>query len=173
MSFSPLLTPKPHVIISGRSGRAIRLPSRYTDYLPTGGRLRHVPSPPPLSSHQPSPDPKPIADDPLLLIAHQTSCNNMGLFWVYPMRPSFIPTSDSNLYAAVDAPTLEATGLQRSQHANYIPQVAGPEITHESLYLGFSSPTAGLLMCWQYSGSFKKSGAELNRLWLFLTDPQF
>ncbi|KAN0088931.1 hypothetical protein V8E55_005988 [Tylopilus felleus] len=165
MSFSPSPTPEPHVIISGRSGRAIHLPSRYTDYLPTGGGLQHVPSPPPLSSHQPSPDPEPITDDPLPLIAHKTPCNDMGLFRVYPI--------DGNLYAAVDAPTLKATGLQRSQHANHIPQVPGPEITHENLYLGFSSPTAGLLMCWQYSGSFEKSGAELNRLWSFLTDPQF
>lgn len=44
---------------------------------------------------------------------------------------------------------------------------------HENLWSGFSSPTAGLLMCWHYTGTNEKSGTELNCLWEFVTDPQF
>ncbi|KIJ11125.1 hypothetical protein PAXINDRAFT_52664, partial [Paxillus involutus ATCC 200175] len=37
----------------------------------------------------------------------------------------------------------------------------------------FSSPTAGLLMCWHYSGTTAKSIPELNRLGSYTRDPQF
>ncbi|KAI9454516.1 hypothetical protein HD554DRAFT_2031283 [Boletus coccyginus] len=43
----------------------------------------------------------------------------------------------------------------------------------ENLYLAFSSPAAGLLICWQYSGSNAKSTVKLNWLWSYITDPQF
>lgn len=83
--------------------------------------------------------------------------NNMGLFRVYPTQPSFIPKLDGSIHAVVDAPTLEAS--QRSE----APEQIAPEsqITPETLYSAFSSPTAGLLMCWQYSGTNEKPGAEL------------
>lgn len=44
-------------------------------------------------------------------------------------------------------------------------------ITPQNLYSAFSSLTAGLLICWQYSGSTSKSIAELNQLSTFLADP--
>ena len=95
--------------------------------------------------------------------------NNMGLFRVYLTQPSFIPKGDGNIHAIVDAPTLED-----SQHSETPEQIAlESQITPETLYSAFSSPTAGLMMCWQYSGTNEKSGAELNRLWSFVTDPQF
>ncbi|KIK80587.1 hypothetical protein PAXRUDRAFT_158258, partial [Paxillus rubicundulus Ve08.2h10] len=46
-------------------------------------------------------------------------------------------------------------------------------ITLENLFSAFSSPTAGLLMHWQYSGSNLKLAAELNCLGSFIQDPQF
>jgi hypothetical protein len=95
----------------------------------------------------------------------------MGLFRIYLTQPTFIPKGDSNIHTIVNAPTLEAS--QRSEALEQIAPESQPEITPETLYSAFSSPTAGLLMCWQYSGTNEKSGAELNRLWSFVTDPQF
>jgi hypothetical protein len=130
-----------------------------------------VPSPPPLSSHQPSADLQPVIDRLPPLVAYQTPPNNMGLFRIYPTQPTFIPKGDSNIHTIVDAPTLKAS--QRSEAPEQIAPESQPEITPETLYSAFSSPTAGLLMCWQYSGTNEKSGAELNRLWSFVTDLQF
>lgn len=144
------------------------------DYLPTGNGLQHAGSPPPLSqsSRQPSPDP-PVNDRHAPLIPYQMTPNDMCLFRVYPTKPSFIPKDDGDILAVVDAPTLQ--GLEPSQAPDRTPHGLGDsQITHENLYSAFSSPTAGLLMCWQYSGTNEKSGAELNRLWSsFIKDPQF
>lgn len=95
--------------------------------------------------------------------------NNMGLFRVYLTQPSFIPKGDGNIHAVVDAPTLEA--VHPAEAPEQITQES--QITPKTLYSAFSSPTAGLLMCWQYSGINEKSGAELNWLWSFGTDPKF
>ncbi len=138
---------------------------------PAGDALRRVPSPPPLSSHQPSPDPglEPVIDHPPPLAAYQTLPNDVGLFQVYPTRPSFIPKGGGDIHAVVDAPSLEAS--QRSEAPEQI--ALESRITPETLYSAFSSPTAGLLMCWQYSGTNEKSGAELNRLRSYAIEPQF
>ncbi|KAF8436569.1 hypothetical protein L210DRAFT_2459165 [Boletus edulis BED1] len=150
-------SPEPPPAVSARSGRSIRLPARYRDYLPIGSGLRHVPSPPPLSqsSHRSSPEPHIGAPPPL--VEYRTLPNDMGLFRVYPTQPSFIPKGDGDLRSVVDAPTLEASEASQGQDAA-IPSVAEPEITRENLYSAFSSPSAGLLMCWQYSGTNEKSG---------------
>lgn len=158
MIFSPSPSPKPCAIVSAHSARSICLPARYTDYLPTGDGLQYIPSPSPLSPHQHSPDPEPIIDHLPPLVTYQTPPNDMGLFQVYPMQPSFIPKGDGNIHAVIDAPTLEAA------HRAEVPEQITPEseIISETLYSEFSSPTAGLLMCWQYSRTNEKSGAELN-----------
>ncbi|KAI6009108.1 hypothetical protein EDC04DRAFT_2581757 [Pisolithus marmoratus] len=46
-------------------------------------------------------------------------------------------------------------------------------LTSKDLFSAFSSPMAGLLMCWHYSGSNEKSVAELNRLTGFTSDALF
>jgi hypothetical protein len=78
-----------------------------------------------------------------------------------------IPKGDTGLDAAVNAPTLDrdpSVGI--SQIATGLPS---PEIGPENLFSPFSSPTAGLLMCWQYSGVNSKSNAEMKHLtWNFL-----
>lgn len=43
----------------------------------------------------------------------------------------------------------------------------------DNLYKAFSSPTAGLLICWQYSGSTTKSAAEMHHLTMFLDDDHY
>ncbi|KAI5984103.1 hypothetical protein EDC04DRAFT_2591326, partial [Pisolithus marmoratus] len=51
-----------------------------------------------------------------------------------------------------------------------IPNMA---LTSKDLFSAFSSPMAGLLMCWHYSGSNEKSVAELTRLMGFTSDALF
>ena len=165
MAQSPDLPPA----VSTRSGRAIRLPARYTDYLPTGSGLRDISSPPPLSpsSRQPSVDPSVNAPPPL--VEYRTPPNDMGLSRVYPTQPTFIPAGDGDIHAVVDAPTLAVSEASQGPGRTAIHSIVEPQITHDNLYSAFSSPSAGLLMCWQYSGTNEKSGAELNRLWSFVT----
>lgn len=74
------------------------------------------------------------------------------------------------LLNVVDAPTL----LQRSVHSsNFSNPIPPSDITRDNLFSAFSSPTAGLLMCWQYSNSTSKTKDELNRLWTYIRDPSF
>ncbi|KAH7887190.1 hypothetical protein F5I97DRAFT_1784323, partial [Phlebopus sp. FC_14] len=105
------------------------------------------------------------------LIEYMTQSNDMGLFHVYLTRPTHIPKG--NIYSVVDAPMLnDSQDLQHSPlRSSYGPSQS--KITSNNLYLAFSSPTAGLLMCWQYSVSTTKSGMELNHLWSFVKNPQF
>lgn len=147
-------TPPP--AISAHSGQHIRLPGRYRDFVPRGESL-DLPEVPP---HSPSPT--------SLRPQFQTEPDTFGLFCLYPEKPTHIP--DSNLLAVVEAPTLLRVTAQSTSLPNILPP---SDITRENLFSAFSSPTAGLLMCWQYSKSSSKSKDELNRLWTYLKDPQF
>lgn len=139
--------------------------------------LRHVQSPlrnPEPPKHPSSPPSLPAS------IEYQTEPDDMGLFWVYPTRPTMIPKDDQTIDNAVDAPTLDFAGAERQlprQDSHSLTQTAGglsaSEITCDNLFSVFSSPMAGLLMCWQYFGSNMKSVGELNRLGSFIRDPQF
>jgi hypothetical protein len=169
-----------------RSGRHIHLPAHYMDYLPAAPHgLCHVSPPPPDSPTSHSPQSSPPVDEPPLLVEHQTEPDHMGLFRIYPIRLSFIPHTERNIFTYVDAPTLDNTtsasdpDSQESEgHSISCPASESRppivDITPDNLFSAFSSPTAGLLMCWQYSGSNLKSAAELNHLWTdFIQDPQF
>ncbi|KAI9568361.1 hypothetical protein HD554DRAFT_2022248 [Boletus coccyginus] len=85
-----------------------------------------------------------------------------------------VPSGDNNIYALIDVPILEnsdnAEEYDDMLHAIHNAQA---EITPENLYSTFSSPAAGLLMCWQYLESNAKSAAKLNQLWSYITDPWF
>ena len=155
-----------------RSRRSIHIPARYIDYLPTSVGLRHAPPPVPLTPPQPStraPSPDPVVHSAPPLIEYRTQPNDMGLFRVYPNRPTHIPSRPENIRSFVDAPTLEMDDTPSAT----IRGLADAQITQHELYSAFSSPTAGILMCWQYTGTTSKSGAELNRLWSFIKDPRF
>ena len=173
-------------IVSVRSGRHIRLPAHYMDYLPAASHgLRHVSPPPPDSPTSHSPQSSSPLDEPPPLVEYQTKPDHMGLFRVYPTRPSFIPKTERNILAYVDAPTLDNTtdaldsDSQQSEGCSISPPASKSrlpivDITPDNIFSAFGSPTAGLLMCWQYSGSNLKSAAELNRLWTdFIQDPRF
>ncbi|KAG8212825.1 hypothetical protein J3R82DRAFT_11121 [Butyriboletus roseoflavus] len=105
----------------------------------------------------------------------------MGLFRVYPTHPTLFPKGEHTIYDIVDAPTLDSVNPETrslplspdDSPGHMLTGLLSPEITHDNLYSAFSSPTVGLLMCWQYSGSNMKSASELNRLWTFVQDPQF
>ena len=147
MRSSPSPSPRPHAIVSGHFSHSIHLPTRYRLSITEDG-LQHVPSPLPLSSHQPLPDPEPVIDHLPPLVAYQTPPNNMGLFQVYLMWPSFISKGDSNIHCVIDASTLD---LESSQHSKALELIA-PEsqIISENLYSAFSSSTVDLLIYWHY-----------------------
>ncbi|KAG1891707.1 uncharacterized protein F5891DRAFT_907006, partial [Suillus fuscotomentosus] len=94
------------------------------------------------------------------LILYQTSPDAMGLFHIYPACPTLIPKGDAGLDAAIDTPTLDHNlDLESSQVITGVPS---QEIGPKNLFSPFSSLTAGLLMCWQYSGVNFKLNAEMN-----------
>ncbi|KAG6369756.1 hypothetical protein JVT61DRAFT_13629 [Boletus reticuloceps] len=160
--------------VSVHSGRRIRLPTHYTDYLPTVDGLRHVQS----LLHSPSPlNRSPSPPEQPAIIKYQTEPDDMGLFWVYPRHPTMFLKGDQTIHSAVDAPTLDSAESQLpGQDSHSVTQTTGGlsplEITCNNLFSAFSSPMAGLLMCWQYSGSNMKSVGELNHLRSFIQDPQ-
>lgn len=160
----PMVDEPPPPTVSARSGRHIRLPARYTDFLPaqfTGLRQApYIPSSPSSPSHSPSPSTQ-----------HETEPDSMGLYRVYPTRPTLIPDADYSLPDLVDAPTLAQNLPPQSKHTGRFEPTT--QITLDNLYSMFSNPTAGLLMLWQYSGSTMKSISELNRLAAYTGDPLF
>ncbi|KAG1840740.1 hypothetical protein F4604DRAFT_1598686 [Suillus subluteus] len=61
--------------------------------------------------------------------------------------------------------------LERSQ---IVPGLPSQEICPEDIFSPFSSPTAGLLMCWQYSGANSKSSTKMKHLTrVFLDDDEY
>jgi hypothetical protein len=97
----------------------------------------------------------------------QTEPDSSGLFKIFPIRPTFEPRSYEGI---IDAPTLVQCSLPSSPLTNIAPPT---DITHENLFSAFSSPTAGLLTCWHFSGSTAKTKKETNRLWRYIKDPAF
>jgi hypothetical protein len=87
----------------------------------------------------------------------------MGVFWIYPRYPSILQRP--SLTAITDAPTLLDEDLDSD--------TISTDISLDTLYSAFTSPIAGLLMAWQYSGGTTKSSHELDHLWTFLRDPCF
>ena len=168
------------------------MPNRYIDYLP--GSSTHLEHMPPTRQQARGRDlaqaSKPISEPDVLqpddigdtdgnqhppLIPFQTEPDSMGLYRIYPTAPTLIPKGGGTLDSVCDAPTLDTAGNvaeQSSQNLTGVP-APPPEITRDNLYDGFSSPTAGLMMCWHYSGSNAKSAAETHRLMTFLDDDQY
>ncbi|KAG1846263.1 hypothetical protein F4604DRAFT_1595129, partial [Suillus subluteus] len=87
-----------------------------------------------------------------------------GLFCVYAQCPTLIPSVNEGLDAIADAPTFDTQGNPHSDRSQLVPGLPSPDVRPEELFSAFSSPTAGLLFCWQYSGSNSKSNAEMKCL---------
>lgn len=173
---------------SARSGRAIRMPNRYIDYLPgSATHLEHMPptrqqargrrlaqADEPIAEHE-APQIKDNDDACPLLIPSETEPDSMGLYRIYCTHPTLIPKGEGALDNVCDTPTLDAAGNtaeQVSQSLTGVP-LPPPEITCHNLYDAFSSPTAGLMMCWHFSGSTAKSTAETHRLMKFLDNNKY
>ncbi|KAG1858669.1 hypothetical protein C8R48DRAFT_606204 [Suillus tomentosus] len=84
----------------------------------------------------------------------------MGLYRVYPTRPTLAPEANLTLQGVTDAPTLDGGRVNLGVH----PGLPSPEITSDQLFEAFTNPSAGILMAWQYTGTNEKSGAEWDRL---------
>ena len=166
---SPVEPISPPPMVSVWTGRSVRLPACYLDFLPEDSLLglRYIPQPPPSPSlTSENPDLQPLA----ALLEFQTEPDSFGLFRIYPSKPTHIPNSGTTLLNVVDAPTLLCKSVQFSNLPNILPP---SNITCENLFSAFSSPMAGLLMCWQYSKSNSKTKDKLNCLWTYIKDPSF
>jgi hypothetical protein len=148
------------------------MPARYADYLPAGPTdLPHIP-PPPLDS-----PPNQVIDlpnDQPILVPYQTAPDALGLFRIYVQQPTLIPIGNEGLDAIADAPTFGTQGNPHLERSQIVPGLPSQDIRPEDIFSPFSSPTAGLLMCWQYSGANSKSSAEMKRLTrVFLDDDEY
>ncbi|KAG2107477.1 uncharacterized protein F5147DRAFT_549550, partial [Suillus discolor] len=94
-------------------------------------------------------------------IPFRTEPDAMGLYCVYPTRPTLAPEGNLTLERVTDAPTLDDE--QGAAHGVH-PGLSTPEISAKHLFDGFSNHTSGVLMAWHYSGTNSNSGANVNRL---------
>jgi hypothetical protein len=85
----------------------------------------------------------------------------MGLYQIYPTRPTQAPEANLTLERVTDAPTLACDdGAACRVHSG----LSTPEITANQLFDAFTNHTSGVLMSWHYSGTNSNSGANVNRL---------
>ncbi|KAG2111309.1 uncharacterized protein F5147DRAFT_551180, partial [Suillus discolor] len=104
-------------------------------------------------------DPRPA------FIPFQTEPNTMGLYRMYPTRPTLAPEGLLTLERVTDAPTLDSD--QAAVHGVH-PGLSTPEISAKHLFDGFSNHTSRVLMAWHYSGTNSNSAVNVNRLAEFL-----
>jgi len=99
----------------------------------------------------------------------------MGLYRVYPTRPTLFPPDDSHLISLTDAPTLEGPQVAESNSnaAHVATGFAPPDVDIDSLFDAFTNTSCGLLMAWFYSGTTQKSNAEAIRLARYTSHPSF
>jgi hypothetical protein len=180
-------------VLSHRSGRTIRMPRRYVDYLPgSSTHLAHMPrtnrqlrgeqsaasglQSGPLRSevnstvhHPPSPSPSAVES---ILVPFETEPDDTGLYRVYATCPTFIPADGTTLNTVTDAPTLDC-GLPAQKQSKLLAGLPPADVGVDELFHAFTNPTCGLMMAWQYSGTNAKSFAKFDRLGTFFEDPLF
>jgi hypothetical protein len=158
------------------------MPRRFVDYLPGSSiPLAHMPVKKPLRRAPPQREPTPSEssdEDPLFiepppLDPFQTDPDSMGLYRVYPARPTFIPPNDTSLINLTDAPTLEGRPATGPGPLVATTGLAPPDVDDDHLFDAFTNPTCGLLMSWRYTGTNDKSDAEINRLAGIHQHPRF
>jgi hypothetical protein len=153
------------------------MPNRYIDYVPgSATNLEHIPQ---ASEPIEEPEVPQINEDDghqhPLFIPFETIPDSMGLYCIYPTCPTLVLKGNGALDSICDAPTLDATGNTAEHASQSLTSVPAPppEITCHNLYDAFSSPTAGLITCWHYSGSTSKSAADMHCLMTFLDDDSY
>jgi hypothetical protein len=118
-----------------------------------------VPTHNPASQPTPSPSPEPEVPPDLPV---ETKPNAMGLYRIYPARPSLDPEEALSLDDLCDAPTLATTenmesNSSKSGFSNVISSIGNP-------FAPFLNGTTFRLMNWFYGPTKTKSVADLDRL---------
>ncbi|KAI0309441.1 hypothetical protein OF83DRAFT_65518 [Amylostereum chailletii] len=166
---SPPPPPPAPEFVSARSGRPVKFPSRYNDFLPAKRTpLQHIPSapdrqpprPPCQQEHTPeplSPEPEAIPDPPSTVF--QTEHDMFGLYRVYPQAPTVTP--NETLAQACDAETLRMDGPPPPSAPLLQDLASGDE---PPFFAPFSSATAAVLMVCSGTESQVQSAAQTQRL---------
>jgi len=174
-------------IISHHSGRPIRMPARFVDFLPGSsthlalmplsarqqqGRLQQVPqvpvpSSPSTSDHSSSGSGAHVRPEPFI-----SEPNAFGVYRTYVHPPTSIPPE--SLLTTCDAPTLATDNTSKGVTLPESAMAPGEEAgTPGDIFAPFTNPTCGLLMAWQYSGMNQKSAVELDQLTKIQMDPLY
>ncbi|KAI0038029.1 hypothetical protein FA95DRAFT_1478129, partial [Auriscalpium vulgare] len=143
-----------------RSGRTVRAPRHFTDFvIHEETSLAHLPPgdlPPEPEPLRADATPEPLVDPTLT-----TKPNRFGVFRVYPDRPTINPDAGSSIDRICDAPTLATTPGPTAGGAPAPRPQPSPSTPHEP----FSSRTAAIAINWRLTGPADKSSApELDRL---------
>lgn len=163
--------------ISKRSGRQIRMPARYADFLPgTATHLEHMPATSrqqrgrtqnqpasPLAAPVTPSEESQSSESEDLDTSFVTIPDPMGMYRVYPIQPTHAPIDTLN--SVTDDPNLEAGDRPAAVVAHDAPK--------PDYFAPFTNPSCGLLMAYQYSGTSSGSANQLDRLPSFLNHPSF
>lgn len=184
------MTVEPLPIVSNRSGRRIRMPARFQDYLPgSATHLAHMPLSahqkralqPPQPANDPSPSPSdsgdktpphhsdsPFEDPP----SFTTEPDSFGLFRIYPTKPTHIP--QDSLESVSDAPTfLQDPPVDKDARKSFLGVPGNTRFSTSDIFAPFSNPTSAIFLAWHFSGSGLKSNLESDRFARLQQDPRY
>jgi hypothetical protein len=164
-------------LTSTRSGRSVRFPGRYRDYLPmTRTALAHVPSkerpiPPPAvetSTADASDTSSPVATDLGSQLDDQglgeitTDADCFGIYRVYARKPVYspLPYDDVNVHTDSPSPDGQLEGPEPSSTF-----LGPPHLEQTGPYFHpFSNPSAAAVMVAHHSGSLTQSLGQTTRI---------
>ena len=168
---APPAMPPPFLPPPTKSGRVRQFPTRYQDFLPNSrSQVPHMPVVPtlpvevaPLRSMSPTTSPEPEEPE---LQQLQTDPDDFGLYRIYPIRPSLVPDTNSNLEDVCDAPGLEISQKPSPERwwARFGITAKTTAKKINSLFAPFKNSTIFRLMNWYHSGSGEMSISRLNSL---------
>ncbi|KAG1732263.1 uncharacterized protein EDB91DRAFT_1152493 [Suillus paluster] len=95
------------------------------------------------------------------------------LYRIYLAHSTVTPLGGSSRINLTDAPIFQWQRVTESNAMGASPAFLPQDVDITHLLEPFTNPSCGLLMVWQYSGSNKKSSAEVDRLVHFLLHPSF
>ncbi|TFY82295.1 hypothetical protein EWM64_g1717 [Hericium alpestre] len=162
--------PEPAVHRSARSGRAIKFPRQYQDFLPASKTpLDHIPTitrrqaapPKPSISEESdedveaplfSPSPTPLAT------SYETNPNEFGVFRRYPAQPTVDPDARKTLASVCDSVALDKSDDRDA------PAPGTQQSSEDEAFAPFSSATAATMMAWHYNGKTTKTGDQVNEI---------
>ncbi len=146
----PPPVPEPVSVPTGRFPRLRRLPKRFRDILPA--------TPTPINISTPEIE-DPLVENPPAetrpnVPSFRTDPNALGVYKIYPHRPSRDPEGELSINDLCDSPGLSVPEPPSdSGHSGFLPSFAP-----------FLNKSIARIMCWVGSGSNQKSIAEVNLL---------